>query len=498
MRITNGMMIANSLSNINNNKLKTDKLNTQLITTQKIQRPSEDPIIAVRALRLRTTYSQITQYLERNIKDANNWMSSTDDALESIENVMKDITTYLDQAANGDLEKSDKLTIANTLATYRDQLFATANSDYAQRTLFTGYKTNTTLSYTKDHQDKKFNINQSFSVKDIRAEKKVINGIDISKITTGTISTLDVGAIPNSSLENAYIMRLAYNELDDTDAAKTLNVYTDDGNGNLDVDTLTAVKKSLNDPDAYKPGDDEVHFIPETGEYVFGKNVYAQLEECERVDVSYSKTGFKKGDLDPIHYFECEDVTDPDNTIKYSLKDQPIEYEVSFNQNMTINLQGKDVFQHDMTRDMDEIVDAVNNAIQSQNKVDKIKEMYDNAEEDSDEKEKLEELLNMAKRELDFATESMQQMITSGLTKYHVHQNTVTNARADIGSRMLRLELTESRLSAQQLTVKTLKSSNEEINEVDVTIQLKEAKDVYDASLAVAAKLVQKKLIDFL
>lgn len=499
MRITNGMMMANSLSNINNNKLKVDKLSTQLITKQQIQRPSEDPIIAVRALRLRTTYAQISQYLDRNIKDADNWMFSTDSALEGIENVLKEITTYLDQAANGYLENDDKATIANTLAKYRDQIFATANADYAGRTMFTGYKTDTTLSFTKDQPDKKFNINQSFSAEDIRSEKKIINTIDISKITTGTIPTLDVDSMSNPEFERAYIMRLAYNELDDTDAGKTLNLYKDDGTGNITLDdTLTAVKKSLNDPDAYKPGDDEVHFIPETGEYVFGKNVYAQIEECKRVDVTYTKTGFKNGDLDPIHYFKCEDVSDPDNVMSYDTKDQPIQYEVSFNQNMIINIQGRDAFKHDMTRDIDEIADAVNNAIQCESKVSKIKEMYNNADEDSEEKVKLEKLLNMAKREFDFATEGMNLMISSGLTKYHNHQNTVENVRADIGSRQLRLELTRTRLTTQKLTVKNLKSANEEINEVDVTTQFKEAKDVYDSSLAVAAKLVQKKLIDFL
>lgn len=498
MRVTTGMMMANSLSNINNNKIKVDKLNTQLITKQKIQRPSEDPIIAVRALRLRTTHSQIRQYLERNIKDADHWMSNTDDALESIEKGLADITTYLDQSANGDYETLDKQTIANNLATYRDQLFATANADYAGRTLFTGYKTNTTLSFTKDHQDKKFNMEQSFNADDIRLEKKVINGIDISKVTTGSIPTLDVGSIPNPSLENAYIMRLAYAGLDDTDAAKTLKMYTDDGSGTVTEEELEAVTKKLNDADAYKPGDDEIHFIPETGEYVFGKNVYAKIEECERVDVNFSKTGFKKGDLDPTHYFNCEDVTDPDNPLKYELRDQPIEYEVSFNQNMTINIQGKDAFQHDMTRDMDEIVDAVNETIQSENKVKKIKEMYDNSEEGSDEYVKLKELLSMANRELDFSKEHMYQMLTSGLTKYHNHQTTIRNTRSDIGSRQLRLELTETRLTSQELTVKNLKSANEEINEIEVTTQFKEAKDVYDSSLAVAAKLVQKKLIDFL
>src|SRR5574344_1956768 len=52
MRITNGIMINNSLNNINNNKQLYDNLNTQLSTKKKIQKPSEDPIVAVRALRL--------------------------------------------------------------------------------------------------------------------------------------------------------------------------------------------------------------------------------------------------------------------------------------------------------------------------------------------------------------------------------------------------------------------------------------------------------------
>ena len=177
MRITNGIMISNSLANINKNKEKQNTLNTQLMTQQKIQRPSEDPIIAVRALRLRTTYSEICQYLDKNIPDADNWMSTTDKAMESIEGVLGDILTYLNQGANGYLQDSDKKTIANTLATYRDQLFADANADYAGRKLFTGYKTDKTLTFTEDKSDVSFEIKEKFTFDKIRNEKRVANGI---------------------------------------------------------------------------------------------------------------------------------------------------------------------------------------------------------------------------------------------------------------------------------------------------------------------------------
>ena len=81
MRITNGIMMNNSLSNINKNKVLVDKLNTQISSTKKIQRPSDDPIAAIRALRLRSTYAELEQYLGKNIEDANAWMEITEGAL---------------------------------------------------------------------------------------------------------------------------------------------------------------------------------------------------------------------------------------------------------------------------------------------------------------------------------------------------------------------------------------------------------------------------------
>ena len=63
MRITNTMMINNSLANIAVNKNQLSTLDTQMSTKKKINRPSEDPIIAIRALRLRSILNEVTQYL---------------------------------------------------------------------------------------------------------------------------------------------------------------------------------------------------------------------------------------------------------------------------------------------------------------------------------------------------------------------------------------------------------------------------------------------------
>ena len=74
MRITNQMMTNNMMSNVSKNKTKLDNLDNQYTSGDRIQRPSDDPIIAVRTLKLRTTLSELNQYLDKNIPDALSWM----------------------------------------------------------------------------------------------------------------------------------------------------------------------------------------------------------------------------------------------------------------------------------------------------------------------------------------------------------------------------------------------------------------------------------------
>ena len=60
----------NNLTNINMNKVLQDRLSTQMSTEKKISKPSDDPVIAIRALRLRGNVTEVTQYYSKNIPDA--------------------------------------------------------------------------------------------------------------------------------------------------------------------------------------------------------------------------------------------------------------------------------------------------------------------------------------------------------------------------------------------------------------------------------------------
>ena len=64
MRVTNNMIMSNTKININGNKTNVNTLNNQMTSQKKISRPSDDPVIAIRALRLRSSLSQINQYYD--------------------------------------------------------------------------------------------------------------------------------------------------------------------------------------------------------------------------------------------------------------------------------------------------------------------------------------------------------------------------------------------------------------------------------------------------
>lgn len=483
IRMTNGIMVNNSLYNINNNKILVDKLNTQLASKKKIQRPSEDPIIAIRALRFRSTLSEIEQYLDNNIPDARSWLRLTEDALGNCSGLLEDVIAYYDQAANGTNETLDRQAIVQTMQAYRDQMYNDANADYAGRTIFTGYKTNNTLTFEANAPTASYEITENFDKSDIETVTKIVGAVDAT-----TVSYIAKADQPDTV--EAYRVRLAYADLEPT-AAGTVTLTTTNPAGTYAARVIPP--GTVND---YQPGPNDVYFDQTTGELVLGTNVKADLESAESFSVTYQKTGFDKGELKPEHYFDC---TDNVSGIVYTAHEQLINYNVNFNQTLQVNTQGKDVFTHAMTRDIDDTVAAVEQVMHVEQKIKDIEKMLaDPQYKDPTNQERLNSMLEAANKELDLAENEMQKNFEHGLTLFQNHQTNLSLKIADIGARGVRLTLNESRLKDQQLNIETLKNDNEDINYPETATELVEAESVYDASLMAASKVVKNSLLDFI
>ncbi|MBR6345445.1 MAG: flagellar hook-associated protein 3, partial [Lachnospiraceae bacterium] len=150
MRITNKVMQNNSLTNINKNKVLQDSLTTQLTTGKKINKPSEDPVTAIRALRLRSDVSQVTQFSKKNAPDAKSWLEITESSVKTTISVVKGMIEECEKGSNDTLKTEDRKIIIDSLKELRDEVYATGNADYAGRFLFTGYRTDTPLTFTEN------------------------------------------------------------------------------------------------------------------------------------------------------------------------------------------------------------------------------------------------------------------------------------------------------------------------------------------------------------
>ena len=503
MRVTNNMMLNNTTSNINNNKYNVNNLNNQMSSQKKISRPSEDPVVAIRALRLRSNLSEINQYYEKNIPDAESWLKVTETALNNMQNIIKDIRTQCVYGANDSLKTEDRKTILTQLQALREQIYSEGNSDYAGRTVFTGYRTNSKLTFMEAEADTKYEISQKFTYNDIQ-EYRYYDG----QVEMGSADELIASAdqVTDPSCATYDRIRLAYGNVE----SLTQNdiTFTDNTGAVTNPQTLT-VYDSLEDwkNAGSTVGDNEVAFIKDTGEMILGKDLSASLKSGKSsISVDYAKQGFDKGEVRPEYYFNCKDVTDANNVIQYDKYDangneicQDINYTIAMNQTLTVNTNASDVFNADIGRDVDEMIDAVQNAIDANDKVTKIEDMMKQvAYADTESQEKLQIWLDAAKKEASYADDNLQKLYDSYIGNFDGYLSDVNLAITTVGSKGDRLELTENRMSNQQETVENLKSNNEDRELSDIIIDYTAAYTAYQASLQAAGKVNQTSLLNYI
>jgi len=498
MRITNAMMINNSLANIAANKAQMSTLDNQLSTLKKISRPSEDPIIAIRALRLRSSLSEVTQYLDKNIPDANSWLSITQGSLEETNTIVSDLTKYCNQGSTDTFATSERATIADSLTNLKDAFYKQGNVDYAGRYVFTGFKTDSALTFmtTAEAANKSYSITQSFSNDDITTKTVYSNTVDITKLDDATVSANDIVS-PSSASVNR--ISLGYC---DVSATKLPTITYNNGAGSIAVNAVTTDSN-------YIPTDGEVVMNTSTGELLLGKTAYNTLKSQTDISFTYDKTSFAKGDLKPEHYFTCVDKTndttvdksDPTTWTNYtkSSEGQDIEYSVNYAQTMKVNTEADQAFNIYLGRDIDELATSIQNVIDIEAKQAKLTNMKSQAAYTDDASQaKIQTMTDALSKEWDLANETMQKTFESGITKMQTYQQQITTANSDVGNRISRLELTTSRLQEQQINFKDLKSKNEDVEIEDISVNYSSAQLVYNASLTAASKVVKQSLLDFL
>ena len=501
MRITNAMMINNSLANIATNKAQMNILDTQLSTLKKIGRPSEDPIIAIRALRLRSSLSEVSQYLEKNIPDANSWLSITQGSLEETNDIVSDLYKYCNQGSTDTFATSERATIADSLKNLKAAFYSQGNVDCAGRYVFTGFKTDSALTFmtTDEAANKNYSITQRFSNDNISTKTVYKNIVDLSKVDNASVTADDILS-PSSASVNR--ITLGYSDVSATNIG-AITYKSASGTGSFVVNPTTTTDVN------YIPGNDEVALNTSTGELLLGKNVYNTLKSSSDISFTYDKTSFAKGDVKPEHYFTCVDKSNDTTADKSdssawtsyskSSEGQNIEYSINFSQTIKVNTEADEAFSISLGRDIDELATSIQNVVDIEAKKTKLTNMKSQqAYSDDVSQAKIQSMLVATGKEWDLASENMQKTFERGISKMQNYQQQITSANSDVGNRISRIALTKSRLQEQQTNFKDLKSKNEDVEIEEVSVNNSSAQLVYNASLTAASKVVKQSLLDFL
>ena len=602
IRVTNSMVTKNAMSNINLNKGSLSTLNTQMVTQKKISRPSEDPVTAIRALRLRNSLNEITQYYERNIPDAQSWLELTDSTLNSIKDVMQTMYYKCEQGASGENTTADRKVILEELQNLSTQIYAEANADYAGRTILSGYYTNKDVVFPADTEDTHYRISETLSASDITTMTYISNKTNFDL----TNPTLQSAANMPEDHEVTRI-RLGYGELDKNQGMKleyrkvatgftsdraddgtvTVNGHTikttinDDGtktvkvnadvftidktgrvvpaagnSGNVDVkinaagniettiadnslaegiapnttNTSFTIETSVagrqvgeivatytmdveiasvadNEDDAYLKFNDAVPIhvkcIAETGELILDDVAKKELMGLKNINgeepitFTYDKTGFDRYELVPEQYFDCVDLTDPTNPISYVKQPADIEYTISFNQELKVNVEASDAFDHGTNRDIEELMQLIEESLAIESTISDIKSMLQKPEY-KDSYVELESMLEAAQRESDIANEKVRVAYGHGITSFQKYLNKIEEQITDTGSRLNRLTVVENRMEEQSSNFEELQSKNEDKDLEQIMIEYQSAYTAYQASLSATSKLAQNTLLDFI
>lgn len=92
----------------------------------------------------------------------------------------------------------------------------------------------------------------------------------------------------------------------------------------------------------------------------------------------------------------------------------------------------------------------------------------------------------------------MQKLYNSYIGNCDKYIEQVNRAITDVGSKGMSLELIKNRMSNQQTTMETLKSTNEDRDLSDIIIDYTASYTAYQASLQAASKINQNTLLNYL
>ncbi|WP_373893382.1 flagellar hook-associated protein FlgL [Virgibacillus natechei] len=140
MRVTQSMLSHNMMKNIANSNAMLNTYMDQLSTGKKINRPSDDPTVAMNGVNYRTQLTEIEQF-QRNTNEVHTWMDNSDVALNQATQSMQKLRELGIQASNDTYGADERQNMKEEAEEIKAHLIDIANTKVNGKYIFNGTNT---------------------------------------------------------------------------------------------------------------------------------------------------------------------------------------------------------------------------------------------------------------------------------------------------------------------------------------------------------------------
>jgi len=184
MRVSTTMIYNMSTVNINDQYEQLFKLNEQVTTSKRINRPSDDPIDVCKVLDYRTLLGSIEQY-KKNVDRGTSLLQYTESAFEKAKEVLDEAKTLAVQMCNDSYNEVNREAAAVQAEQFFRQVLQISNTQVSGRYIFSGFKTDTAAFSADD------NLNVTYNGDDNQIRLSVQQNSTVTVNITGQDAFMD-------------------------------------------------------------------------------------------------------------------------------------------------------------------------------------------------------------------------------------------------------------------------------------------------------------------
>jgi len=142
MRVTNKIIAAQIKDTISKSTQRLQKSQASIASGKRINKPSDDPVGTTQAIKQRVQIDRIDQFT-RNIDNGLSFLNRTDTVLDGVRNQLTRAREIALAQANGTSDASVRDSAAKEIAVILEDVVGLANTEFSERFIFAGCKTQT-------------------------------------------------------------------------------------------------------------------------------------------------------------------------------------------------------------------------------------------------------------------------------------------------------------------------------------------------------------------